>query len=182
MRWARPAPQELTAQQAQENIRTGEGTWRAVSKLTLPVSREDHKAEIRCEASHEALVENLVTISTLDIFYPPRAQAKPSKTGVLSEGDTVSLSCTTDSNPPASVTWRKISGSSVGVAGQPPAGTMLTSQPSFTIQSVSKESAGRYECVAENALGLSEPSTVNLKVKCKHLLYFYSYCPSSLPG
>ena len=153
------AGKPLTAQQAQENIRSGEGTWKAVSKVSLPVSRDDHKSEIRCEAQHEALIENLVTYSQLDILYPPRAEAKPSKAGVLSEGDSVSLTCETDSNPPASITWRKSGGS------------MLTSQPSFTIQAVSKESAGQYECVAENILGLSEPSTVKIRVKCKFLSF-----------
>ena len=155
------AGQPLTAQQAQENIRTGEGTWKAISRVSLPVSRQDHKAELRCEASHEALIENLVTYSQLDILYPPRAEASPSKEGVLSEGDSVSLSCVTDSNPPATITWRK------------QGGNMLTSQPSFTIQSVSKDSAGQYECVAENILGLSEPSTVMIKVKCKYLNTFF---------
>ena len=146
----------VTAQQSQQNEKTDEGTWIATSRLNLPVSREDHKEELRCEAAHEALTENLLTFSNLDIMYPPRAEAKPSKTGVLSEGESVSLSCTTDSNPPASVTWRKSGGS------------MLTSQASFTISEVSKESAGVYECVAENILGLSEPSTVSIKVKCKY--------------
>ena len=41
----------------------------------------------------------------------------------------------------------------------------------LTISPVTRETAGSYECVAENMLGMSQPATVQLHVDCKCFLY-----------
>ena len=151
------ADKPMRTKQTQENTKTEDGSWRAVSRLILPVSRDDHRAKVMCIAEHDALDQNLVAVQSLDIMFPPRAVASADKTGVLGEGETIVLSCTAESNPPAAITWRR------------PGGNVLTTKPSFTIQSVGKESAGRYECVAENVLGLSQPAPVDVEVQCKYL-------------
>ena len=152
----------MPSKQTQENLKSDSGSWKSVSRLHLPVSREDNLAKVRCEASHDALDANLETSRTLDIMYPPRVTASTSATGVLAEGSTVVLSCSAESNPIASISWRR--------AGGP----VLTTESSFTIQSVSRDSAGVYECVAENVLGLSKPSSVNIQVQCKYLFFLSS--------
>ena len=155
--------QPMPSKQAQENSRTADGSWRVVSRLMLPVSRADHRAKVVCVAEHDALDQNLVASRSLDILFPPRAVARVDKTGVIAEGETVVLSCSAEANPPASIAWRR------------PGQTVLTTQPSFTIQSVGKEAAGRYECVAENMLGLSQPAPVDVEVECKYLYLYYMY-------
>ena len=152
----------MPSKQTQENLKSDSGSWKSVSRLNLPVSRDDNLAKVRCEASHDALEANLETSRTLDIMYPPRATASTTATGVLAEGSTVVFSCSAESNPAASISWRR--------AGGP----VLTTESSFTIQSVSRDSAGRYECIAENILGLSKPSSVDIQVQCKYLFFLSS--------
>ena len=39
----------------------------------------------------------------------------------------------------------------------------------IVISPITRNSAGTYKCMAENALGLSEPAYVEINVKCKFL-------------
>ena len=43
----------------------------------------------------------------------------------------------------------------------------LTTLATFTIASATRTTAGSYQCVAENELGLSKPETIVLDVQCK---------------
>ena len=78
---------------------------------------------------------------------------------LVGEGDSVTLSCDVESNPPSSVSWRKLEKST----------RYVSNEPSFTISSVTRTSAGSYQCVAENELGLSQPETIVLDVQCKFI-------------
>ena len=53
--------QEIRSGHTQENSRPGNNvrTWTSISRLTLPVSKADDGATIRCEAEHPALQEPL---------------------------------------------------------------------------------------------------------------------------
>jgi hypothetical protein len=149
-------------------------TWSSRSRLRLPVSRADHGGQVRCEADHDAMDAPLLARVGLNILYPPRVTASAtiftpsnsssssSNASVLVEGGSVTLHCEVESNPAATrVTWRR-SGSAATTAA------ILTSQPTFTMSPVSRETAGSYECVAENLLGLSEPAVLQLNVECKY--------------
>ena len=74
----------------------------------------------------------------------------------LSEGDSVMLRCRADSNPPASVAWRR-----AGVAG------VGSTREEVLIQKVGREEAGIYTCTAHNRLGVSGPREIVLNVECK---------------
>jgi hypothetical protein len=165
---------EIAGTVAQEDRRVGR-TWSSRSRLRLPVSRADLGGQVRCEADHDALDSPLLARVSLNILYPPRVTASAtilsptnsssssSNTSVLVEGGSVTLHCEVDSNPAANrVSWRR-SGSAATTAA------ILTSQPTFTVSPVSRETAGSYECVAENLLGLSEPAALHLNVKCEFL-------------
>jgi hypothetical protein len=166
---------EAASTLAQADTRLADNTWTSRSRLRLPVSRADHAAQIRCEAEHDALNDApLVGRATLNILYPPRVTASRSaadaasdnnnNAGALREGGTVTLFCDVDSNPaPSRISWRR-SG----------AATILTSQQNFTISPVSRETAGSYECAAENMLGLSQPAVIELQVECKLAKILYN--------
>lgn len=77
------------------------------------------------------------------------------------EKDDATLRCIVDSNPPASITWRK-----EGLSG------IFSPEKEIIFSPVTRHSAGLYSCTAENALGLSKPAFVELDVKCKCLLFF----------
>ena len=68
LRWYADA-QEIRTGHSQENSRPGNNvrTWTSISRLTLPVSKADDGATIRCEAEHPALQEPLSAEKSLTI-------------------------------------------------------------------------------------------------------------------
>ena len=72
------------------------------------------------------------------------------------ERDSVSLRCIAESNPQPKIWWQK-----EGQDG------IFSVEKEIHISPVTRHSAGTYRCVAENALGRSEPAFVDLDVKCK---------------
>ena len=149
--------QELRTQEVQEDLRQTSGRWTSISRLRLPVNRDDNLATVYCQVFHDALEDGLASDISLNIFYPPKVTATASKNTILAEGDSVTLFCEADSNPPATVSWRKLEKTT----------KFIGNQPTITISSVTKDSAGSYQCVAENELGRSQPETINVDVQCK---------------
>ena len=78
--------------------------------------------------------------------------------------DDATLRCIVDSNPPATITWRKEGLKEV-----------FSPDKEIVFSPVTRHSAGLYSCSAENALGMSKPAYVDLDVKCK----FKLPCPCS---
>ena len=76
----------------------------------------------------------------------------------LREGDSVIIRCKADSNPPASVAWRR-----AGEMG------MWSTQPEVLIENVGRENGGIYTCTAHNRLGVSGPREIVLNVECELL-------------
>ena len=72
------------------------------------------------------------------------------------ERDSVTLRCLANSNPPPKVWWQK-----EGING------IFNPDGEIVISPITRNSAGTYKCMAENALGLSEPTYVEINVKCK---------------
>lgn len=150
--------QDVVPGEQQEELRLPGGRWRAVSRLRLPVSHEDNGAHLHCRAEHDALDgRELATEVDLNIFYPPRVSVRASRDTQLAEGEAVTLTCDVDSNPPASLSWRKLEKTT----------RLLGSQPALTVANASPSSAGSYQCTAENELGRSQPETIVLDVQCK---------------
>ncbi len=76
--------------------------------------------------------------------------------------DDATLRCIVDSNPPATITWRKEGLKEV-----------FSPDKEIVFSPVTRHSAGLYSCSAENALGMSKPAYVDLDVKCKLELILY---------
>ena len=74
----------------------------------------------------------------------------------LREGDSVIIRCRPDSNPPASVAWRR-----AGEMG------VWSTQSEVLIENVGRENGGIYTCTAHNRLGVSGPKEIVLNVECK---------------
>ena len=139
---------------------TSEGGIKTTSStLSLPVNKDDNLSQIKCIVVQEALQAKLESKLTLNVLYPPETRTKIVNTNVLSEGESVLLTCDVDSNPPASITWNKLG----------PRKTFISSERNLTIPVISRSHAGTYECQAENNLGLSNPSTQIVDVQCKLL-------------
>jgi len=80
-----------------------------------------------------------------------------SPSGVIVEGDSVTLNCISDSNPPAEIHWikgRKIVGS----------GRI------FSIYKIRSDDSGEYKCKSINELG-EKYSAVTLNVMCELMMF-----------
>ena len=91
-----------------------------------------------------------------NIFYPPVVTARSSvPSNSLGEGDSVTLTCESDSNPPATIHWRKLGREN----------EFLGNTASLALGPVTRDTAGTYQCTGENELGLSQPQTLMLEVE-----------------
>ncbi len=88
---------------------------------------------------------------------PPRSvSVSISPSGEIMEGDSVTLSCSSDSNPPAEITWFK--------------GRMfLGSGRIYSISKIRSDYSGEYKCKSINEHG-KKYSAVTLNVKCKLMI------------
>uniref|UniRef100_A0A8C1MYL1 Ig-like domain-containing protein n=1 Tax=Cyprinus carpio TaxID=7962 RepID=A0A8C1MYL1_CYPCA len=123
------------------------------------VSRNDARNYQCAVSGYEPLISPPVY---LNIEYPPQnISVSISPSGVIVEGDSVTLSCSSDSNPPALIfSWFKENQSSAVGSGQ-----------SFSISSFNSSHSGRFYCEAQNKHGSQRSESVSVTVKgifCKH--------------
>ncbi|XP_058637056.1 B-cell receptor CD22-like [Onychostoma macrolepis] len=92
----------------------------------------------------------------LNVEYPPQSvSVSISASGEIVEGDSVTLSCSSDSNPPALIfSWFKEDQTSAVGSGQ-----------SFIISSFNSSHSGRYYCEAQNQHGSQRSASVSVSVK-----------------
>ncbi|XP_059407362.1 Fc receptor-like protein 5 [Carassius carassius] len=121
--------------------------------LQLQSERSD-SGHYSCAArGHEHLHSPAVSITAM---YPPQSvSVSISPSGVIVEGDSVTLSCSSDSNPPALIfRWFKENQSSAVGSGQ-----------SFIISSFNSRHSGRYSCEAQNQHGSQRSDSVSVAVE-----------------
>ncbi|CAM4450214.1 unnamed protein product [Leuciscus chuanchicus] len=88
----------------------------------------------------------------LNVMHPPRnVSVSISPSGVIVEGDSVTLNCISDSNPPAEISWIK-------------GGTIVGSGRIFNISKISSDDSGEYKCKSINERGEKNSDTVTLNV------------------
>ncbi|XP_052461268.1 B-cell receptor CD22 isoform X3 [Carassius gibelio] len=89
---------------------------------------------------------------TLSVRYPPKSVSVSISPSVIVEGDSVTLICSSDSNPPALIfRWFKENQSSSVGSGQ-----------SFIISSFNSSHSGRYSCEAQNQHGSQRSDSVSV--------------------
>nr|XP_017211393.1 B-cell receptor CD22-like [Danio rerio] len=128
--------------------------WVGENQLILQsVSRED-------SGNYSCAVRDLKDLPspalTLNVRYPPKSvSVSVSGSAVIVSGDSVTLSCSSDSNPPAlNFSWFKENQSSAIGSGQ-----------SFSISSFNTNHSGRYYCEAHNKYGSLRSASVSLTAK-----------------
>uniref|UniRef100_A0A8C1XR48 Ig-like domain-containing protein n=1 Tax=Cyprinus carpio TaxID=7962 RepID=A0A8C1XR48_CYPCA len=130
------------------------------------VSRHD-AGNYQCAVSgYERLISPPVY---LNIEYPPQSvSVSISPSGVIVEGDSVTLSCSSDSNPPALIfRWFKENQSSAVGSGQ-----------SFSISSFNSSHSGRFYCEAQNKHGSQRSESVSVTVK--GIFYKHSFMSAQI--
>uniref|UniRef100_A0A8K9WWR4 Ig-like domain-containing protein n=1 Tax=Oncorhynchus mykiss TaxID=8022 RepID=A0A8K9WWR4_ONCMY len=132
------------------------GQITSYNRLILdPVSSED-------AGNYSCAVEGLERIlspeETLTVRYGPKnTSVSVSPSGEIVEGSSVTLTCSSDANPPVDKhTWYKKNVTSPKASGQ-----------SYSITNIISEDRGEYYCEAENKYGRLNSSSVSVDVQCK---------------
>ncbi|XP_053332894.1 B-cell receptor CD22-like isoform X2 [Clarias gariepinus] len=113
--------------------------------------RSEDRGEYKCKSSNRYGEKHSDGV-TLNVFYPPKSSSVSiSPSGEIVEGRTVTLTCSSDANPPAEYTWFK--------------GTLFISKgKTYTVKNISSENTGEYKCKSSNRYGekYSYNTTVNV--------------------
>ncbi|KTG44417.1 hypothetical protein cypCar_00011444 [Cyprinus carpio] len=115
----------------------GSGRIYSISNIS-----SDHSGEYKCRSINKH-GEKYSDAVALNVMYPPKnISVSINGSGVIVEGDSVTLICSSDSNPPAlNFSWFKENQSSAVGSGQ----------------SFSALQSGRFYCEANNQLDLRDP-------------------------
>ncbi|KAL1281333.1 hypothetical protein QQF64_000136 [Cirrhinus molitorella] len=140
-------------------IFVGSGRIYSITKIS-----SDHSGEYKCKSINE-LGEKDSDAVTLNVLYPPKkCSVSINGSGEIVEGDSVSLSCSSDSNPPAEISWFK-------------GGTFVGSGRNYSISNISSDHSGEYKCKSRNKHGENYSDAVILNV-----MYPPKKCSVSING
>ncbi|XP_076135389.1 cell adhesion molecule CEACAM2-like [Alosa pseudoharengus] len=137
-------------------------TWFNVDKnATSPMatgsiySISNFSFEYYCQADNKHGVDNS-TVIHLEVYYAPKnTLASISPPGDVPEGSSVTLTCSSDANPPVeNYTWFKVNESTPVGSGQ-----------QYNITNIRSEDGGQYYCEGQNSVGLSKSPEVYLEVQ-----------------
>ncbi|XP_042572030.1 B-cell receptor CD22-like [Cyprinus carpio] len=111
----------------------------------------DDSGEYKCKSRNEH-GEKYSDAVTLNIMYPPKSiSVSISPSGEIVEGDSVTLNCSSDSNPPAEISWFK-------------GGTFVGSGRIYSISKISSDDSGEYKCKSRNKHGEKDSDAVTLNI------------------
>ncbi|XP_058236629.1 B-cell receptor CD22-like isoform X2 [Hemibagrus wyckioides] len=108
--------------------------------------------EYKCKCSNEVGHQESNSV-TLNVLYPPKnVSVSISPSGEIVEGSLVTLTCSSDANPPVKTyTWYKQA-------------TSVGTEKTYTISNISSEDTGEYKCRCSNEIGHQESNSVSLNV------------------
>ncbi|KAM9310756.1 cell adhesion molecule 4 isoform 3-T3 [Pholidichthys leucotaenia] len=142
LRWMRNGREIPGVVSQQDNGKT----FSVSSTIRIPVERKDNGAALSCEASHPALSgQKRIRHYRLDVYFAPTVRIVP-PSGILREGDSLSLACSVTGNPlPKKIQWSKINDTLPERAE--------ISGHTFQISRLSQSHNGTYLCQAQNNYG-----------------------------
>ncbi|XP_072513042.1 sialoadhesin-like [Salminus brasiliensis] len=138
-----PPVQKYTWYKGTSLVATGETfTMKKISSL--------NSGGYKCRSSNEHGEKSSDTV-TLNVLYPPKSvSVSITPSGEIVEGSSVTLTCSSDGNPPVEYTWFK--GPSLVATGE-----------TFTVK-ISSVNSGGYKCRSSNEHGEKSSDTVTLNV------------------
>ncbi|XP_067258723.1 B-cell receptor CD22-like [Chanodichthys erythropterus] len=138
----------------------GSGRIYNISKIS-----SDDSGEYKCRSINEH-GEKYSDAVTLNVMYEPRSvSVSISPSGEIVSGDSVTLICSSDSNPPAEISWFK-------------GGTFVESGRIFNISKISSDDSGEYKCRSINEHGEKYSDAVTLNVMYPSRKVSVSICQS----
>ncbi|XP_059410803.1 B-cell receptor CD22-like [Carassius carassius] len=135
----------------------GSGRIYSISNIS-----SDHSGEYKCRSRNKYGEKDSDNVM-LNVKYAPRdVVVTINGSGEIVEGDSVTLICSSDSNPPAlNFSWFKENQSSAVGSGQ-----------RFIISSFNSRHSGRYYCEAQNQHGSQRSASVSVKESSSSLIMF----------
>ncbi|XP_026121296.1 B-cell receptor CD22-like [Carassius auratus] len=119
------------------------------NQLLLQSVRREDAGRYSCGVQGHTYISPAVQLS---VTYPPKSVSVSfSPSGVIVEGNSVTLICSSDSNPPAEISWFK-------------GGTFVGSGRIYRILNISSNHSGEYKCKSRNKHGDKYSETVTLNV------------------
>ncbi|CAL8240550.1 unnamed protein product [Gadus morhua 'NCC'] len=117
---------------------------------------------INSEYRSSCAVEGSKHLTSPSVYTPKTPSVGWTPPGVIEEGSSVNLTCTSEANPVAKYSWSKVT------TGHPPGHTVQGQQLSF--HPIQSSDSGQYLCTAKNVLGTktSSPFSIDVKYGPKH--------------
>ncbi|KAL1281334.1 hypothetical protein QQF64_000137 [Cirrhinus molitorella] len=129
-----------------EGTFVGSGRIYSISNIS-----SDHSGEYKCKSRNEH-GEKYSNAVILNVMYTPRnVSVSIIQSFQIWEGDSVTLICSSDSNPPAEISWFK-------------EGTFVGSGRIYSISNISSNHSGEYKCKSRNEHGEKYSDAVTLNV------------------
>ncbi|XP_073670402.1 sialoadhesin-like isoform X4 [Paramisgurnus dabryanus] len=151
-----PPVQEYSWFKGEEFIRSGQ-------IYSITSIRSDHSGEYKCKSrnKHEEKDSDAVV---LNVMYAPRnVVASISGSGEIMEGDSVNLTCSSESNPPVhNYSWFKVNEPSSVGSGQ-----------MYSINNINSRHSGWFYCEAQNEVGSQRSAAVSVTVTGAQVLAVY---------
>ncbi|XP_052401338.1 B-cell receptor CD22 isoform X3 [Carassius gibelio] len=119
------------------------------NQLLLQSVRREDAGRYSCGVQGHTYISPAVQ---LDVTYPPKnVRVSISPSGEIVEGDSVTLICSSDSNPPAEINWCK-------------QGMIVGSGRNYSISNISSNHSGEYKCKSRNKHGEKYSDAVTLNI------------------
>nr|XP_015192001.1 PREDICTED: B-cell receptor CD22-like isoform X1 [Lepisosteus oculatus]XP_015192002.1 PREDICTED: B-cell receptor CD22-like isoform X1 [Lepisosteus oculatus]XP_015192003.1 PREDICTED: B-cell receptor CD22-like isoform X1 [Lepisosteus oculatus] len=153
-----PSLNETVEQQEVENE---DKTTSVSSVLTFTASHLHHELNITCTALYPLEQSNVTKSSertvTIRVRYSPKnTSASVSSSGTILQGNSVTLTCSTNANPPVTnYTWFKVNGSK----------TVQTGAEQTLTFNITDTDSVQYYCEAQNEHGKGNSTTVQLQAE-----------------
>ncbi|XP_046696106.1 B-cell receptor CD22-like [Silurus meridionalis] len=113
-------------------------------------------AAVSGEVSYSCAVEGHESLRSPPVYSPKNTRAVVYSSGNIVEGDLVTLSCSSDANPPVhTYTWFK---------QRAAADTLLTTSQNYSISNINTNHNETYYCPAHNQLGRQKSTPIHLHV------------------
>ncbi|XP_037399216.1 B-cell receptor CD22-like [Pygocentrus nattereri] len=140
-------PVEIYTWFKKTEVASGKGGKYSITKI----SSED-RGEYTCKATNKYGTSHSPAVY-LNVLYPPkRVSVSISPSGEIVEGSSVTLTCSSDGNPPEkNYTWFKEGGTSPVAFGQ-----------SYSIINISRDGKGGFYCEVQNSIGSQKSPVVSV--------------------
>ncbi|XP_037399331.1 B-cell receptor CD22-like [Pygocentrus nattereri] len=127
---------------------------------SIPNVRSEDSGEYTCQSRND-LGERRSTALQINVLYPPKSvSVYISPSGEIVEGSSVTLTCSSDANPPEKIyTWFKRSAS-------------IGEGKTYSIPNIRSEDSGEYTCQSRNDLGERSSTALQINVLCYPVILY----------